>query len=455
MAVIVNSLKLHTSVLAGVEGNLSELQEFLTALENNKKNYPDNTRFQYLFNYDAGERSIPHWSTADIRIINGELEFYLLDGTKRLPGFAAQIALIEKICPNAKVRSTELGIQVDDESCAYFALSHAMSLTKIPDLHQQLCSLPEIKPSANFTSMFTYDESVLLCKKYESEASINPYSSLQSNLNLLVLELHQNYSVLATSSVITENKLLSALITALHKLIPISREMLPKKLGSLFKNTQRMSFDPAGYERSNEEPLDVYFSKHKKTHMIKGVSTERNAINDKSNKIKSETQVFLQDKTDQQIDIIIANRKKGTPLSCNNEEKQSHKLLSRDEELSVLDAELISFISALRKLGDDSANKEIFNIEIVALTSIQTNLRLLNFNDQESVNMFKKQLSEFSISNTDADKLIGQTDKQYAKLFSSEKSSPKGQSSEKVIILSKKILDFIEKNSTLAISIHP
>lgn len=456
MAVIVNALKLNTAVLSAAGDDLSELREFLTTLEKNKKNYPDNTRFQYLFNYSVDERSISHWSTVDIRISNGELEFYLLDGTNRLPGFSEQIALIEKICPNAKVRSTELGIQVDSESCAYVALSHAMSLAKIPDLHQQLGSIPEVKQdNSKFTSMFTYDQSLALCKKYESEASVGPYSSLQSNFNILSLQLEQDYSVLVSSSAITANKMASALISALYKLQPISRDMLPKTLGSLFKNTQRMSFNPAGYIRSNEEPLDVYFAKHKKTYMIKNVGlNERNAINDKSDKIKSATQQFLQDQTDQQLDNIVVNRKKEAHFSF-SEEKKSSQVLTFAEELSILDIELTSFIAELQKLCKDSVNKTLLNTEILALTSIKNDLRILNFNDKESVNRFKEKVTDLSVPNTSRKVFASQIDEQSGKLFTPIKSSAEGLASEKVALLSKRILDLIEKNSALHARIQP
>jgi hypothetical protein len=151
MAIAVDTVKAHAAkksfsfncaVLAAVKNDVSELENFLLTLEKNKNSYPDNTRIQYLFGHQASDERM-HWTTTDIRIKDGNLEFYLLDAASVTSGLIQQIALIQKIFPNAVVRSSELLIQKDSENCAWFALDHAMGLAKIPDLHEQLASIPE------------------------------------------------------------------------------------------------------------------------------------------------------------------------------------------------------------------------------------------------------------------------------------------------------------------------
>jgi hypothetical protein len=150
MAITVDTVKEHAAkkgmtfncpVLVGTDKDLSELETFLLTLEKNKDNYPNNTQFQYLFNYTVDSSMsnlMPHWTSANVHIVDGQIKFYLLDAANLIDGFIVQFALINKYCPGAEITATHLKIQKDYENCGYFSLDHAIGLARIPDLPKKL-----------------------------------------------------------------------------------------------------------------------------------------------------------------------------------------------------------------------------------------------------------------------------------------------------------------------------
>ncbi len=153
MAILVDALKEHAAskgirfhcpVLAAKDSDFSELENFLKTLEANKHKYPDGTHFQYLFNYtvdSSDSRLKPHWTTANVHIVDGKIKFFLLDTANLIDGFIIQFALIDKYCPEAEITASHLKIQEDMENCGHFSLDHAMGLEKITDLPSKLDSL--------------------------------------------------------------------------------------------------------------------------------------------------------------------------------------------------------------------------------------------------------------------------------------------------------------------------
>ena len=121
--------KLHCYVLNGV----SELSNFIGWLESVKNSVPDHARFQYVLKHSN------HWTSADIKIRNGRLEFFLLDSIHSRNTFVTTIEEIKKLSLDALITvSSGMPLQRDDINCGTFSFDFVCQMAKIPDLHEQI-----------------------------------------------------------------------------------------------------------------------------------------------------------------------------------------------------------------------------------------------------------------------------------------------------------------------------
>lgn len=256
-----------------IDENTDELKNFLVELEKNKKNYPNNTRFQYLFFNNS------HWSTADVQIINGELHFFLLDSADYVSSYKEHVNLIQKISPTANITSAALEIQKDFINCGLFSLDLAMGLAKIPNLHPVLASIPEQR-------LNPYDNNHTYSSKWSEE--ISP-------------EHKKDYFPCLKR-------------TKPKKIKYIFREELLKRpeFGSLFKLNQDASLETDGVMcRTKKSTLTAHIQQHLKKHINKktGIASMRNkAVKCKRSTVIKRSKAYLESISEDQCRQVLENR---------------------------------------------------------------------------------------------------------------------------------------------------
>jgi hypothetical protein len=260
----------------------NELMEFLIKLEKSKNSILDDTRFQLLFKdvLTTPKLLVDHWSTIDVSIKSGKIEFILVDAANCLPTLFYLFTTIHSCCPNALISQLSIMIQADDDNCAYFALTHAWSLSKITDLHSQAAK----------------------CKK----ENVGEYNSYMDYAN----------SVIKDTPFLIERLNQKNLMASLEKInyIPMGEE-IPKNFGSLFKNTQLVSaffntFDPSYLIRSNGQTVSGYIQKHSERDRSNPyrLHVQNRAIQYKMDKIKNRTLLYLQSLSEEKCEAIISER---------------------------------------------------------------------------------------------------------------------------------------------------
>ena len=105
-----------------------ELVQFLSLLEKNKHALKDQ-RIQVVYLHKE------HWSTLDIQIKQGALDFFLLDAANSLPTVLNAFTTLYTYCPGASLKYSGPNTQSDNLNCSYFSVVDAFNLAKIADLH--------------------------------------------------------------------------------------------------------------------------------------------------------------------------------------------------------------------------------------------------------------------------------------------------------------------------------
>lgn len=227
--------------------NPDEFSQFLGGLYNNKDKWENEIRCQILY------KKKDHWSVVDVQIKNGKVDFFLVDAANSLHVVLDTINLINQIFPDAKVKYFGPELQRDAHSCGYFALDHALALSKMKDLHTILPQYVHKGVIGNYKSYAAFIKDLL-------------------NQPLLV---HLNNSSFKNS---------------LERLEYIAATNLPKTFGSLLKNFQSLNyfnkaFEGKGFVKNNKLLLDDYVRKHGKS-----------ALESKKIKIKNRISKYLDDK---------------------------------------------------------------------------------------------------------------------------------------------------------------
>ncbi|GEM_PF-6971885 len=237
------------------DGDLSELTQFLQQLETAKKNYAEGTRFQFVFRYKAYPTRIgppPHWMAGDVRIINGELEFCLLDPSDYPETYLAAFATIKKNCPSAKLSFTALGIQTDSENCGLFAARLAKIASETDDLHQQFSSVPQRPRKVGNTTYDSYKAyveneiiEVYLNNKKRNDLGIPLLDQASLNQSLIEVEaVHRNLlqfsSFFKDMQLTTQGNLEDHMIVVVGG-VPYMRNGVKKTLSTYYKPGRPLS----------------------------------------------------------------------------------------------------------------------------------------------------------------------------------------------------------------------
>lgn len=124
-----------------------EFSQFVADIERNRTLIPDNTRLQFVYHFGG------HWSSGDIRIKNGKLEFFLLDSIHSQLNYETLIQSIKQQSQNALVTyCSGLPLQrVERLNCGTFAIDQAFQMAKILGLHEKIGELSK-KPELDIFS---------------------------------------------------------------------------------------------------------------------------------------------------------------------------------------------------------------------------------------------------------------------------------------------------------------
>lgn len=226
------------------------------------------TRFQIVY------RTKHHWSTIDVQIKNGQINFFLLDAANSLIHTLDAMVTINKICPKAQITYCPSLLQSDTDNCAYFALDDAYNLSRMDDLHE------ELKPCVTRGAYANYEN---YCAAIEED--LNTYPSLKP--------LISKYGKGEILKVVKQVNYISCL-------------NLPKSFGAILKNIQSLStfskhFSGKGYYRlSNHKSVFDYVKQHTE-------NKRNNALLHKKNKIKLSTLGYVQ-KHQHDYQAILATR---------------------------------------------------------------------------------------------------------------------------------------------------
>src|SRR5579872_4401101 len=263
----------------------TEFIDFLTTLENNKKNYPDNTRIQYVFlNKD-------HWTTADVLVANNKVSFFLIGVSNISTGLVKQIDLIQRnSSEDTAIMVSSLDIQKDGKSCAYLVLRLAKTLSEIPDLHQELMKAK------------------------------NPVCHHMTRISEFLLLNNEEH---------------------LKSVKYISRDLLLQLdgFGSLFKNSQ-VSLNTKNVTCGKDKLLDLTFKRYQIEHKKDDDSTSmRNTrIDVKRNKMIENTQAFVSSISEAECLEIINNQDGKKFLSDLKNKKMRQKIKTVEEKSTVVTA---------------------------------------------------------------------------------------------------------------------
>lgn len=211
----------------------NEFVDFFRTIYANKHNIQDDTRVQVLY------KTRDHWSTIDFRIKDNQIEIFMLDAANSLPQILHTMAILNRDCPDIIIRYYSPTLQNDNLNCAYFALHHAVSLSKLKDLHDQVSTIVSTGPLGEHESYAAYITDLL-----------------QSSL------LNPN----------TPRYLVDAVIGKV-KYIPVGN--IPTNFGSLIKNAQSTGFYDSifrskSYKTHKGVSLDQYVDSHMAIDFTKG-----------------------------------------------------------------------------------------------------------------------------------------------------------------------------------------
>ncbi|MBL7481077.1 hypothetical protein [Legionella bononiensis] len=261
----------------------NEFNQFLIQLNQNKNLYPENTRIQIIFKHGN------HWSTMDVRVNQGQLEFYFLDAANSMPTVLQGFSSIFEHCPNAKLTYSGAFLQMEGKHCPYFALDHALAFSKINDLHETL------RP----------------CVSHENIGRFEHYADY---IQFLV-QSRQELSQFNRPSFLEAIKLLNYV-----KIID-----LPQHFGSLIKHIQdldyyRTNVSGRNFVRYNGKPVNDYVKQHSRNLNGDNPYSVPKLCNmgivDKKLKIKKRAAEFLAGMTEQEYSTLVDRRKSLGLVDC-------------------------------------------------------------------------------------------------------------------------------------------
>lgn len=272
---------------SSMDDTSTEFVSFLKTLEANKKNYPDNTRIQYVFlNSDL------HWTTADILISNNSLSFFLLEAANLENGLKAQIDLIERNCSeNTVIMVSALDIQNDGKNCGFFSLRLAKNLSEITFLHQML---KKTKNPAHYHPTLISE----WISKNTSETDVNPVKYISRDL---LLQLNG--------------------------------------FGSLFKNTQKI-FNTKDATCKNNKLLDLVLKEYriefeKKENGITTITLRNPRIYHKRKDMVEDCKTLLLSLSEEECQEILNKKNGQTFLEELKNKKNNQEIVTLHMEVSI------------------------------------------------------------------------------------------------------------------------
>lgn len=170
-----------------------EFTQFVANLELNKPLIPENTRFQFVYHFGG------HWTAGDIRIKNGKLEFFLLDGIHAQLNYETLIGAIKEQSPDALVTycSGQTFQRVELLNCGTFALDHAFQMAKIPNLHEKVAELnkrPEVDLFSNQFDDYLFNNTLKTISVADFPPEFGPLlRNMQSLSTLRTLFFNKGY----------------------------------------------------------------------------------------------------------------------------------------------------------------------------------------------------------------------------------------------------------------------
>jgi hypothetical protein len=203
--------------------NSNDLVTFLILLEQKKLTLPDLTRLQMVFVTGLGSG---HWTTIDVQIQNKKLSFFILDAADSILPVMLATVIIHENCPDASIKYCGGKIQFDDGSCDQFAFDHAVCLSKIPNLHEELDKLPKNKPNVDKVS-----------KQEFASFKDRIHSSLDRGGKSLLVNLSNDIFFICER----EEDVKERAKVALSHLDHIDVDILPSTFSSLLRNTQSIT----------------------------------------------------------------------------------------------------------------------------------------------------------------------------------------------------------------------
>ncbi|WP_133141074.1 hypothetical protein [Legionella quateirensis] len=287
MTVAVASLKhykdKHHSALNCVVLNLdamnpeqNEFDQFLIQLNQNKKLLPEHTRIQIVYKHGT------HWSTIDVRVNQGHLEFYILDAANSMQTVLQGLSSIIEHCPNAKLTFSGGYLQTEGKHCPYFALDYALALSKIENLHESLSTSVSDGKLGTFANYGAYIQHLITTRGELSQFNRPFFMEAIKSLNYV--------------------KIMD----------------LPQHFGSIIKHIQALNYFDAyiagkNYVRHNGKPVDDYVKQHTRNHYSGNPYMEPKFYNmsimDRKLKIKTRAAEFLDGITEQDYSTLVAKRK--------------------------------------------------------------------------------------------------------------------------------------------------
>ncbi len=295
--------------------NLDELRNFLTQLNQFRNSIPEETRLQYLFQFNAHPLATPHWTVTDILINKGHLEIYILDPYQSNVEVAIQLILMHEIFnSDYHVNYTALSIQKDTSNCGYFTMNLLVSLLKNP-VHSQLSVLPvhtlvdvQNNPITFYSYIrgykeyeeFEYGKTFLYNGDYYGDGYPEDFSRY----------ILPHFAYLLTDDMWSKLELASS--PTYFKMI--HRDSLPLTWGAFFKNTQDTELEVNNYvciKRTPKPPTQLsssirYYNFYNR--VTNKLSQRNGRLEASRGKFKKIASNHLESLTDVDFDHIIQSR---------------------------------------------------------------------------------------------------------------------------------------------------
>lgn len=248
-------------------------------------------RFQVVY------KSKAHWSTMDVQIKNGQINFFLLDAANSIFYILDAITTINTVCPTAKIKYFGSTMQRDTANCAYFSLDDAYNLAKIPYLHEELEPFVTKGPIGNFSDYYHNMENMIMMHRLNPECAAL-FSKYGKN-KIMEVAQHIEY---------------------------ISYLNLPKSFGAIIKNIQSLSmfeqnFANKGYHRPNLKSVDLYIQKH-----TNKVAIQNDALKHRKDKIKESTLAYLQERQEDYQTILATRQQLNKTISLSSLINLQHQI---------------------------------------------------------------------------------------------------------------------------------